>query len=294
MTLSDVLFDLNKKFTMKYSIYCFLYFVFILPACRHSDKEIKEKGPVIVEAIQTASSQGGNLVKSEAPDAITKSEQGYALPKFDDGLAQSPINILSYEVQKNGSKEISINFNIEVTAAENLGHTIQIDFKEGSTTIAAGKTYNAKQFHFHTPSEHLIDGLTYPMEIHIVNILSDSNSGKDPKYLVVGILFKMGRENKFLREFLKAIPGEENKKEILRPGSVNLDDLFNNISKSESGSYYSYKGSLTTPPFTESVDWIIRKYILDASPEQINFIEKMEGDNARHVQALYKRTVLSN
>jgi carbonic anhydrase len=216
------------------------------------------------------------------------------LPRFDDGLAQSPINILSDSTQKDNNKELNVRFYIEIDAAENLGHTIQIDFKEGSTSMAEGKTYQAKQFHFHTPSEHLIDGMTFPMEMHIVSVLKDSNAAKSPNYLVIGLLFRMGHENKFINEFLKSIPPEEHHKEILEPGKVVLEDLFNNIPKNELGSYYTYKGSLTTPPFTESVDWIVRKYILEASPEQIAAIEKMEGNNARHVQASYGRKVYSN
>ena len=162
---------------MKYSTCFFLYFVLILSDYSHPVKEIKQKDFVIAESIQTVSLRGGNQVKSEAPDAITKSEQGYALPKFDDGLAQSLINILSYKAQWNGSKEISINFNIEVTSAENLGHSIQIDFKEGSTTITDGKTYHAKQFHFHTPSEHLIDGMTFPMAYNFLGLKSFTVKG---------------------------------------------------------------------------------------------------------------------
>jgi carbonic anhydrase len=57
-------------------------------------------------------------------------------------------------------------------------------------------------------------------------------------------------------------------------------------------SYFYYKGSLTTPPYTESVNWYVMKTIIDASPVQIQKINKIEGDNARHVQALYDRSVL--
>ncbi|MCP4265745.1 MAG: carbonic anhydrase family protein, partial [Candidatus Brocadiaceae bacterium] len=56
-------------------------------------------------------------------------------------------------------------------------------------------------------------------------------------------------------------------------------------------SYFFYKGSLTTPPYTESVKWFVMKTIIDASPEQIQQINKIEGDNARRIQALYGRSV---
>jgi carbonic anhydrase len=65
------------------------------------------------------------------------------------------------------------------------------------------------------------------------------------------------------------------------------------VPKEISGKYYSYRGSLTTPPYTESVRWYIAKHIFEASPAQIEAINKLEGNNARHVQALFGRTVSS-
>jgi carbonic anhydrase len=73
-----------------------------------------------------------------------------------------------------------------------------------------------------------------------------------------------------------------------------LEDLFTGIPSNELGTYYHYKGSLTTPPFTENVDWLIGKYIFEASPDQITAIEKIKGDNARHVQERHYRKVVSN
>jgi carbonic anhydrase len=72
-----------------------------------------------------------------------------------------------------------------------------------------------------------------------------------------------------------------------------MADLFGTIPKEVTGNYYHYKGSLTTPPYTESVRWYITKHIFEASAAQIEAINKVEGNNARHVQALYGRTVTS-
>jgi carbonic anhydrase len=190
-------------------------------------------------------------------------------------------------------EQLSFSFHSDFNATENLGHTIQVDFKDGSTCISNGKSYASKQFHFHTPSEHLIDGITYPMEMHIVNTLKDSSSANNVSYLAVAILFKMGHENKFIKEFLNKIPDEEGRKNEIQTGSVKLDDLFGEIPKNEMKSYYTYKGSLTTPPYPETVQWVVLKYPIEASEEQIIAIEKMEGNNARHVQALNNRKVNS-
>jgi carbonic anhydrase len=277
---------------MKYFGICFSIMSMLMTSCQTETKNIPPKDSSQTEISSAARTTADNLVNAEAPDAMTKTEQGYALPRYDGGKGQSPINILSDSTVKDSGKMIDIKFNAGITAVENLGHTIQVDFNDGSTTLADGKTYQTKQFHFHTPSEHMIDGITYPMEMHIVNVLKDSNAKGNPQYLVIGLLFKMGHENKFIKEFLNAIPPDEKKDSL--PGTVVFEDLFIPIPKNESRAYYFYKGSLTTPPFSETVSWMIRKYILEASPEQIYTIEKMEGNNARHIQALYTRKVLNH
>ncbi len=232
-----------------------------------------------------------NEVKAEAPDANSKTEQGYAFPRHTANLSQSPINIISNKTDNSKKEQISFAFHSDIDTAENLGHTIELDFKEGSTCTVNGKNYTCKQFHFHTPSEHLVDGITFPMEMHIVNVLKDSTNSDKPSYLVLAVLFKIGAENKFLKEFLDKIPTEEGEKNALQTGEVKLDDLFSQFINNDIKSCYTYNGSLTTPPFTESVHWVIMKHVLEASEDQIMTIGKMEGNNARHVQALNDRKV---
>jgi carbonic anhydrase len=234
-----------------------------------------------------------NEVKAEAPDANIKTEQGYALPRHSANLAQSPINIISGETDKAGKEQISFVFHSDIAVAENLGHTIELEFKEGSTCTVNGKDFESRQFHFHTPSEHLEDGMTFPMEMHIVNVLQDSANANKPYYMVLAMFFKIGAKNKFIEEFLNGVPTGEGEKKALQPNAVKLDDLFSQFKKDDIKSYYTYNGSLTTPPFTESVKWVILKHIAEASEDQIMTIEKMEGNNARHVQAINNRKVYS-
>ncbi len=245
----------------------------ILTACGQSSKQ------------EATDSTTANEVSATAPDAETKNQQGYILPGLEHGFEQSPINIVSTPNER-GHHSITLYFKDEVNKIENLGHTVQLDFAEGSTITQDDTTFAFKQCHFHTPSEHLIDGMTFPMEMHIVNLT--------PQYLVIGVLFKEGKENKFIADFLNAIPKEEHETAELKAGSVKLADLFGVIPKEIKGHYYNYRGSLTTPPFTESVRWYITKHIFEASAEQIEAINKIEGNNARHVQALYGRTVATN
>jgi carbonic anhydrase len=269
--------------------------ILLLFACNGTSKEQQKTSASNIsnDHAQTDTLSGDNVVKAEAPDANIKTEQGYALPRHTDRLAQSPINIISGNAEKAGKEQISFDFHSDIDAAKNLGHTIELEFKEGSTCTVNGKNYVSRQFHFHTPSEHLVDGITFPMEMHIVNTLSDSVNANKSSYLVLAVLFKIGAENKFIKEFLNKIPNEEGGKNTLQTGDVRLEDLFSQFTKNEIKSYYTYKGSLTTPPFTESVQWVILKHIVEASEDQIMTIEKMEGNNARHVQAINDRKIYS-
>ena len=210
----------------------------------------------------------------------------YLMPGLAHGFLQSPINILSKQTEE-GTHNITVNFKDEINEVENLGHTVQLDFKEGNTITIDQKTYEFKQLHFHTPAEHLIDGITYPMEMHIVNQLQEDKA----EYAVFAFHFKMGKANKFIDEFLNLIPKDEHQSKEVATGIVKLRDLFGENPREEWNSFYSYKGSLTTPPYTESVSWFVVKKIFTASPDQIKKINLIEGDNARHIQADYNRTI---
>jgi len=236
--------------------------------------------------------KSGDLVKAESPDAKTKYEQGYSLPNEIDGNSQSPVNIITTGIGKGELQHLSLIFNGSIVAVENLGHTIQLDFDNSSTTKVNGIPYGLKQLHFHTPSEHLVDGMTFPMEMHIVSKLNDPTHPGASTYTVVGILFRIGHESKFLNEFLNTIPHEEGKAN-LDPQKINLKEYFAGITSDKGADFYHYQGSLTTPPYTESVNWIVRKQIFEASADQIAAIEKLEGNNARHIHALHNRKVTS-
>ncbi|WP_194776246.1 carbonic anhydrase family protein [Pararhodonellum marinum] len=232
--------------------------------------------------------------KDSTPDVSEMRNLGSALPGLDHGLCQSPINIQSSQTGQEGRHLISINYKDEINKIENLGHTVQLDFAEGSSITVDDTTFQFKQFHFHTPSEHEIDGITYPMEMHIVNIMPNDAKNETPQYLVIGILFKEGSTNKFVTDFLDAIPKQESETAELKIGTVRISDLIGTIPSHVIDNYYHYKGSLTTPPYTESVRWYISKHVYEASEEQITTINEIEGNNARHVQGLFGRPVLTN
>jgi carbonic anhydrase len=229
---------------------------------------------------------------SSAAHEDAEDDSLYALPGLGHGLIQSPVNILT-DNPAIGRHTIHTDFrHTRAASIVNTGHTIELDFEPGSTIAFDDKSYELKQCHFHTPSEHLIDGVTYPMEMHCVHLRPEAEATEGrPEYLVVGFLFKMGAENRFIDEFLNRAPGSPASTELSTAEPVYIEDLLNPLPDSETEHFYTYKGSLTTPPYTETVTWVLTQRIFEASPEQIQTINRIEGNNARHVQSLYSRHV---
>jgi carbonic anhydrase len=211
------------------------------------------------------------------------------LPNPDPGKHQSPINIHTLKSHKELKKhQYEVHFKDEVSAVKNLGHTIQLDFNQGSSVIYNGVTYYFKQLHFHTPAEHHIDGIIYPMEMHIV---CATDTPQAPSYMVIAVLFKMGQENKFLSEFSGSVPKEKHNTTFTKINQVKLTHFLSLEDTGDLAHHYHYKGSLTTPPYTERVNWVIYKNIFDASNEQIDLINTLEGNNARQIQSDDSRPV---
>lgn len=196
------------------------------------------------------------------------------------GLCQSPINISSVAALA-GHHEISFDYMPSEQRIVNKGHTVELEWDTGSTVSFDGKLYDFRQFHFHTPAEHQIDRKTHPLEMHLVHTLR----GDEQTYLVGSILFEEGEENEFLAGFLSAVP-DEPQGEVIRHEPIDVRDLI--VGRLD---YYSYRGSLTTPPYTESVRWVVDKHVRQASKAQLNRLRALEGNNARHVQPLHGRSV---
>jgi len=255
--------------------------VFFLIGCNHNKVLVKNH-------------QHEQLNDKHETETYHKKEAFYSLPGLKHGLLQSPINILSDESEQ-GEHNVTFNFKDKINKVQNLGHTVQLEFEPGSTVNVDDKTFEFKQIHFHTPAEHLIDGITYPMEMHVVNTLVGQTEEDTTEYLVISFLFRMGKKNKFIDEFIHLIPGDKKESEDVATGTVNLRNLvtYNPAynPKEVIKFYFFYKGSLTTPPYTESVNWFVMKTIIDASPLQIQQINQIQGDNARRIQAQYGRSI---
>lgn len=221
----------------------------------------------------------GQTTASKEQDHSVKIRAG-----LSHGLLQSPINVSTVKCEE-GHHQIQLHYE---SSHEHIVHQqskVELDYDDGSYVVFDGKQYDFKQFHFHTPSEHLLDGVHYPLEMHLVH-LEEFVQGV-PHYLVIAILFKEGEKDEFLSHFLSEVPEDFTE--------VDFHDKFININEEiwpeELNDYFYYKGSLTTPPYTETVSWLILNHIHEASPEQIQRLLKLEGDNHRKLQELHNRNV---
>lgn len=178
----------------------------------------------------------------------------------DDGKAQSPINFVTSSIKKGSAGDITVHYEPVVAAIENLGTTIQVPYINDSHIELNGKRYDLLQFHVHTPSEHTVDGMYYPMEIHFVHKHSDSD------FAVLGVMVKEGKANQAIQSLGKSyrwdqlIPSNENT--LFTLASLQIDG---NALLPTDRSFYRYNGSLTTPPCVEVVTWSVFQQPIEMS-----------------------------
>lgn len=194
-----------------------------------------------------------------------------------DGKKQSPINISA----ASKAKLDNIKFSYKASAKEilNNGHTIQINMNKGSKITVNGKDYNLLQFHFHSPSEHTVDGKPADMVAHFVHQAADGQLG------VIGVLMKKGKANTALAKLWSNMPSKKGDKKSLK-GKIDISKLMPG-----SKAYYNYSGSLTTPPCSEGVNWMVLQSTAEVSAEQVAAFTRIFDSSVRPVQPLNGRTI---
>ncbi len=195
------------------------------------------------------------------------------------GKVQSPINIVG-SVDDATLTNIPQTYTATATHIVNKGHTIQFNFDAGSSIVVDGLTYDLLQFHTHTHSEHEINGHTTPMEMHFVH-----KNAATGKLAVIGVLVEEGAENALLANFVHHLPATIDAT-YEDAGTFNALDFM-----PSDKSYFTYAGSLTTPPCSEIVTWIVMEHPIEASTAQILEFEHLEHENARPVQAIEGRVI---
>ncbi len=197
------------------------------------------------------------------------------------GRSQSPIDISAVVITQ--LPTIQIEYDDTPLDIVNNGHTIQVNYQSGSSITVGGKRFQLLQFHFHSPSEHTIGGKAYPMAAHLVHKADDGQLG------VLGIMIKEGRSNALLEQLWAHLP-ETGSSATVESEWINVSSLL-----PADLTYFNYSGSLTTPPCTEGVHWMVLAAPTEASAEQIARFRALYPNDARPVQPINGRTIrLSN
>ncbi|KAK7272165.1 hypothetical protein RJT34_28598 [Clitoria ternatea] len=201
------------------------------------------------------------------------------------GSMQSPIDLLNERV-KIGSHLGTLHMNYMPSNAtiKNRGHDIKLEWVAGAGYLQINETkYVLKQCHWHSPSEHTIDGKRLDLELHMVH---ETSSGQTA---VIGILYKIGSPDSFLSSLTNHLKAISDTTEAERVVGV-IDPRHIEIVYKQ---YYRYIGSLTIPPCTQNVAWTIIKEIQPVSKEQIRLFRVAVHDesdtNARPLQPLNNR-----
>ena len=160
------------------------------------------------------------------------------------------------------------------------GHTVQVTYDEGSTLDVDGMEFELLQYHFHSPSEHTLDGRHAPGELHLVH---QSETGE---LAVIGVLMEIGAYNHALAPIIDNLPSELGETVHLEHITVDIDELL-----PAGDEYYRYSGSLTTPPCWEDVRWFVMVESIEVSEEQAAKGKYSAEANNRPVQPLLQRQV---
>jgi carbonic anhydrase len=208
---------------------------------------------------------------------------GELCPKFticSNGDNQSPIDITG--ANKKALTDITFDYKPTTLNILHNGHTVQVNYDEGSYIEIDGMgRYELKQFHFHAPSEHTLDGKHFTKELHFVH------QNADGELAVVGVWVEEGSHNHALLPLSDYLPADAGDEFLLNHIKFSADDLL-----PSKRYYYHYDGSLTTPPCTEGVKWFVLTTPIQMSDSQIASFKAIIKNNNRPVQPQNNRKVL--
>jgi carbonic anhydrase len=196
---------------------------------------------------------------------------------------QSPIDI-DHIVGDRHLGPLQLQLRDTPLALTNNGHTIEQEYEAGSSLTLNGVVYGLSQFHFHTLSEHTIAGHHGVMELHAVFAQPASDNKA-----VVGQLFVIGKPNRFVAELLKhGLPTKSGDEVNVPSQLINVADALTSTPQ-----YYTYAGSLTTPPCTETVTWFVLHEYAQLSSDQFEAFRHILGNDFRPLQQRNGREIRS-
>lgn len=195
------------------------------------------------------------------------------------GRNQSPVDLANFiEAQL---PPLGFDYGTGGLEIVNNGHAVQVNIAPGSSMSTDRTSFALKQVHFHAPSENHIEGRSFPIEAHFVH------SDEKGNLAVVAVMIEQGAANPVLASAWEHMPGREGESHQLEPNLSAVALL------PEDRDYYRYEGSLTTPPCSEGVRWLVMKQPIAASAEQIRTLTDALGrPNNRPVQPIGARVIL--
>jgi carbonic anhydrase len=197
------------------------------------------------------------------------------------GHQQSPIDIR--DSKKTDLPAIQFDYKESPLHIVDNGHTVMVNYSAGSSIRVGDKQYTLKQFHFHRPSEEKINGKSHDMVVHLVHADRDGNLA------VVAVLLDKGVDNSLIHQLWANLPMEKEKESLLDDIRINAADLL----PSDRG-YYTFSGSLTTPPCSENVTWFVLKHPVTVTSGEIERFSNLYWHDARPTQPVYGRVVLES
>jgi len=226
--------------------------------------------------------QDGSPTKSAPSDTGTYwSYEGEAGParwgkinpawaKCDSGARQSPIDIR--DGIKVDLETVAFNYKPSYFNVVDNGHTVQVNVGAGNSITLTGRTYELMEFHFHRPAEEKLDGRGFEMVAHLVH------KDQEGRVAIVAVLIESGSPHGLVQTVWNNLPLEKN--DPLTP-TITIDT---NQLLPQHREYYTFMGSLTTPPCSEGVLWIVMKEAIQISAQQIAIFARLYPMNARPIQ----------
>ncbi|MCX5741840.1 MAG: carbonic anhydrase family protein [Proteobacteria bacterium] len=246
----------------------------------HKDKEAKDEHKDAKDAKDAAKDAAPHQPPHFAYEgADGPAEWGSLDPSWTacaKGTAQSPIDITP---RAGTASPIEFHYKSSAATLVDNGHTLQVSLAPGSSIVIDKHTYELVQFHIHTPSEHVIAGEQYPLEVHLVH------KDADGKLAVIGVLYDVGPEARALSSVWASWPSKHDvEKKLKKP----FDPT---VLLPETRTVYRYSGSLTTPPCTEGVVWNVMRRTMTDSKLDFTLLGLRMKPNTRPVQPLGDRKI---
>ncbi|ABM03296.1 Carbonate dehydratase [Psychromonas ingrahamii 37] len=192
---------------------------------------------------------------------------------------QSPVNLTGFI--EADLRPIKFNYKAGGSEILNNGHTVQINYQSGSSINIDATEFALLQVHFHAPSENHIEGKSYPLEAHLVH------ADKAGNLAVVAVMYEQKDKNLAFADAWQQMPKHAGDKQQLNR-LFNIDSIL-----PTNRDYYRFSGSLTTPPCSEGVRWLVLKESVPVSEEQVKaFAAALTGPNNRYIQATNARIIL--